>query len=205
MHRARVPLRLQKIIKADETNKKKDVIFMASNVDLSISAMHRICKRAGAERVSESAAKELAQIMQEIGIKIAREGLDYALHAGRKTIKARDIEIAAKDRRLVRIVSLVEVGRQRLEPSQLAREVFVADVLAIRAVDGCERDTGHGGSDQPGAELVLPGKAPLVDRCRLPGENRDAVPCLLAVGQRSIAHVLERRMGEFLVLELEFL
>ena len=69
---------------------------MVSNVDLSISAMHRICKRAGAERVSESAAKELAQIMQEIGIKIAREGLDYALHAGRKTIKARDIEIAAK-------------------------------------------------------------------------------------------------------------
>jgi len=58
--------------------------------------MHRICKKAGAQRVSEAAAKELAKALEEIGIKIAKEALDYAMHAGRKTVKAEDIEIAAK-------------------------------------------------------------------------------------------------------------
>ncbi|HDI12361.1 MAG TPA: histone, partial [Candidatus Bathyarchaeota archaeon] len=45
---------------------------------------------------SEAAAKELAKALEEIGIKIAKEALDYAMHAGRKTVKAEDIEIAAK-------------------------------------------------------------------------------------------------------------
>jgi histone H3/H4 len=58
--------------------------------------MHRICKKAGAHRVSEAASKELAKVLDELGVKIAREAYDYAMHAGRKTIQARDIEIAAK-------------------------------------------------------------------------------------------------------------
>ena len=64
--------------------------------ELAIAPMHRICKKAGAQRVSEAAAKELAKALEEIGIKIAKEALDYAMHAGRKTIKAEDIEIAAR-------------------------------------------------------------------------------------------------------------
>jgi histone H3/H4 len=58
--------------------------------------MHRICKKAGADRVSESAAKELAKVLDEIGVKIAKEAMDYAMHAGRKTIKSEDVEIAAR-------------------------------------------------------------------------------------------------------------
>ena len=58
--------------------------------------MHRICKKAGAERVSEAAAEELAKVLDEVGVKIAKEAIDYALHAGRKTVKAEDIEIAAR-------------------------------------------------------------------------------------------------------------
>jgi len=69
---------------------------MVSDGGLSLAAMHRICKRAGAERVSESATKELAVVVEELAIRIAREAYDYALHAGRKTVKARDIRIAAK-------------------------------------------------------------------------------------------------------------
>jgi histone H3/H4 len=64
--------------------------------ELAIAPMHRICKKAGADRVSEAAAKELAKALEDIGLKISREALDFAMHAGRKTIKAEDIEIAAK-------------------------------------------------------------------------------------------------------------
>jgi histone H3/H4 len=67
-----------------------------AGIELAIAPMHRICKKAGAHRVSEAAAKELAKVLDEIGVKIAREAYDYAMHAGRKTIKARDIEIAAR-------------------------------------------------------------------------------------------------------------
>ncbi len=67
-----------------------------ADLELAIAPMHRLCKKAGAERVSEAAAKELAKALEEIGIKIGKEALDFAMHAGRKTIKAEDIEIAAK-------------------------------------------------------------------------------------------------------------
>lgn len=66
------------------------------NSELSVAPMHRICKKAGAERVSESAAKELAKALEDIGIKIAAEAKDYAEHAKRKTVQAKDIEIAVK-------------------------------------------------------------------------------------------------------------
>jgi histone H3/H4 len=66
------------------------------NPELSIAPMHRICKKAGAERVSESAAKELAKSLEDVGIKIAEEAIDYAMHAGRKTVQGVDIEIAAR-------------------------------------------------------------------------------------------------------------
>jgi histone H3/H4 len=66
------------------------------NPDLAVAPMHRICKKAGADRVSEAAAAELAKVLDELGIKIAKEAIDYAMHAGRKTVKAEDIEIAAR-------------------------------------------------------------------------------------------------------------
>jgi len=70
---------------------------MVSEVNLSIAAMHRICKKAGAERVSESSAKEIAKVLEEIGdIKIGKDALEYMMHAGRRTLKAKDIKIAAK-------------------------------------------------------------------------------------------------------------
>jgi histone H3/H4 len=64
--------------------------------NMSVTAMHRICLKSGADRVSEAASKELAETLEKIGLKIAKDALDYALHSGRKTIKADDIEIAAK-------------------------------------------------------------------------------------------------------------
>ena len=67
-----------------------------NELEIAVAPMHRFCKKAGAERVSEAAAKELANALEEIGVKIAKEALDYAIHAGRKTVKAEDIEIATR-------------------------------------------------------------------------------------------------------------
>ena len=67
-----------------------------SNLELSIAPMHRIIKKAKVDRVSESAAKALAIALEEIGIKIAKEAIEYAMHAGRKTVQGRDIEIATR-------------------------------------------------------------------------------------------------------------
>ena len=69
---------------------------MVHEDDLAIAAMHRILKKAGAERVSESAAKELAEVLEEAGVKIGRDALEFAMHAGRKMVKGRDAKIAVK-------------------------------------------------------------------------------------------------------------
>ncbi len=61
---------------------------------MSIAPMHRIIKRAGADRVSEDASLALRDALEDIGVRIAREALDFTRHAGRKTVKAEDIQIA---------------------------------------------------------------------------------------------------------------
>jgi histone H3/H4 len=67
-----------------------------TDLELAIAPMHRICTKAGAERVSESASKELGKWLEDVGTRIAKEAIDYTMHAGRKTVKAEDIEIAAR-------------------------------------------------------------------------------------------------------------
>ena len=64
--------------------------------DLQLAPMHRIIKKAGAERVSDEAAKELRTVLEEVGVKIAKDALDFTKHTHRKTVKAEDIQIAAK-------------------------------------------------------------------------------------------------------------
>ena len=61
---------------------------------IKVAPMIHLIKRAGADRVSKEAAIALGKAIDEIGMKIAKEAIDYAHHAGRKTVKTRDIEIA---------------------------------------------------------------------------------------------------------------
>ena len=70
---------------------KVDVLFMINEEELPVSAMHRIIKKAGAERVSESGAKELARVLEEIGLKIGKDALEFSMYAGRKQSKEKTL------------------------------------------------------------------------------------------------------------------
>jgi histone H3/H4 len=63
---------------------------------LPLASVDKLIRKAGAYRVSEDAAKELAVHLEEFATKIAREAITLAEHAGRKTVKSEDIELAQR-------------------------------------------------------------------------------------------------------------
>ena len=64
--------------------------------ELGLSAMYRILKKAGAERVSDESADELRRVIEDIAENIAKNAVDMASHAKRKTVKAEDVKLASK-------------------------------------------------------------------------------------------------------------
>lgn len=72
--------------------------FMASKKILSLSAMEKLMKAAGAYRVSEESKEELRSVLEDIGDRISREGIELSRHANRRTIKAGDIKLASKQK-----------------------------------------------------------------------------------------------------------
>jgi len=60
------------------------------------ASVDKLIRKAGAERVSEDASKALARILEEEAIDVAREAVALAEHAGRKTVKKEDVELAVK-------------------------------------------------------------------------------------------------------------
>ncbi|HEU5447362.1 MAG TPA: histone family protein [Nitrososphaeraceae archaeon] len=70
---------------------------MTEYPELGLAGMYRIIKKSGGERVSEEAADQLRRILETIAIKISDQAVDLCIHAGRKTIKGEDIQLAAKN------------------------------------------------------------------------------------------------------------
>jgi histone H3/H4 len=64
--------------------------------ELPYAAVDRIIRKAGARRVSESAAVALAEVLEERGMIIAAEAAKLSEHAGRRTVRDVDIRLAAK-------------------------------------------------------------------------------------------------------------
>ncbi|MFC1787126.1 histone family protein [Halobacteriota archaeon] len=65
-------------------------------MDLPIAPVGRMIRNAGANRVSEDACEALAEVLEEYGLEISTEAIKLARHAGRKTVKAVDIKLAAQ-------------------------------------------------------------------------------------------------------------
>ena len=64
--------------------------------DLPIAAVIRIAKKSGAERVGSDAAAAIVAKTEDYIAKLTKEANKLAMHAGRKTLKEEDIELAAK-------------------------------------------------------------------------------------------------------------
>ncbi|MEX2681241.1 MAG: histone family protein [Candidatus Sigynarchaeota archaeon] len=67
-----------------------------NNRVIPIAPVDRLIRKTNAERVSESAAKELGIILEELGKEIALRAADLAKHANRTTVKDIDIRLAYK-------------------------------------------------------------------------------------------------------------
>ncbi len=63
---------------------------------LSLSAMHKIFKKAGAERISEDAKEKLREIVEDYALEIARRAVALAKHAKRNTVMEDDVKLAVR-------------------------------------------------------------------------------------------------------------
>lgn len=71
-------------------------MIIDTNSEIALASVHRIIKKFGAERVSDSAADELRKVLELVGENIAKQAVELARHAHRKTIKPEDITLASK-------------------------------------------------------------------------------------------------------------
>ena len=63
---------------------------------IPLAAMEKLLKQAGADRISDKAKIVFNKLLEEKGEEIGKKAIIYAIHAGRQTIKAKDIKLAIK-------------------------------------------------------------------------------------------------------------
>lgn len=64
--------------------------------DIGLAAIYRILKKSGAERISEESTDELRRILEDVALAISKSSVELAHHAGRRTVRADDVQLAAK-------------------------------------------------------------------------------------------------------------
>jgi histone H3/H4 len=64
--------------------------------DFPLSPLEKVARKAGAERVSASALREMRVVLLEMSDKIATEAVAACRHAKRVTVKREDIKMAAR-------------------------------------------------------------------------------------------------------------
>lgn len=65
-------------------------------VEIPLATVDRLMRRAGAKRVSEDAARAMAEVVEERALAIAAEAVKLAEHAGRRTVRDVDVRLASK-------------------------------------------------------------------------------------------------------------
>lgn len=68
--------------------------------DFPLTPLERVMRKAGADRVSDSAIKEIRQIMLEIAEKISADAIAASKHAKRVTVKREDVIMATRSDRM---------------------------------------------------------------------------------------------------------
>ena len=63
---------------------------------LPLAVMERLLRDGGAERVSEDAKEALSEILEEYALDIGKDAVLLSEHAGRKTVRKEDVELASK-------------------------------------------------------------------------------------------------------------
>lgn len=65
-------------------------------MSLPLAPIKRVAKNAGVERISEEAVEEIEEIVREIAEDLARDAIVATKHAGRVTVKERDIKLVCR-------------------------------------------------------------------------------------------------------------
>ncbi len=69
---------------------------MVAKRSIPLASMEKILKACGAERVSDDAKIALRELLEEIADEISGNAAKLAEHAGRRTVMASDIKLAAR-------------------------------------------------------------------------------------------------------------
>ncbi|MCK5281920.1 MAG: NFYB/HAP3 family transcription factor subunit [Nanoarchaeota archaeon] len=64
---------------------------------IPLAAMEKIMRKAGANRVSDDSKEALKEVIEDKAKEISGRAIKFAMHAGRKTVKAGDIKLAVNE------------------------------------------------------------------------------------------------------------